>query len=162
MGNKRIRRFRRLDTPSREKEIINTQVETPNAGNETSTNYNVIVQESLGDGNSENQLTATSLISNEIQVRTQTFEQFSNDRITTRRDRLKSAPYLRLKNIQGTTIGNICKKIFFFKKIVSENFFRIKCFFKWHNTEKLKNRPFRLIKRFYKPKTSKKNARGTL
>ena len=30
------------------------------------------------------------------------------------RDRLKSAPYLRLKNIQGTTIGNICKKINFF------------------------------------------------
>ena len=36
----------------------------------------------------------------------------------TRRDRLKSAPYLRLKNIQGTTIGNICKKLFFFKKII--------------------------------------------
>ena len=35
---------------------------------------------------------------------------------TTRRDRLKSAPYLRLKNIQRTTIGNIWK-IFFQKKI---------------------------------------------
>ena len=33
----------------------------------------------------------------------------------TKRDRLKSAPYLRLKNIQGTTIGNICKKFFFQK-----------------------------------------------
>ena len=31
--------------------------------------------------------------------------------VQTRRDRLKSAPYLRLKNIQGTTIGNICKKL---------------------------------------------------
>ena len=34
----------------------------------------------------------------------------------TRRERPKSAPYLRLKNIQGTTIGNIWKKNFFQKK----------------------------------------------
>ena len=33
----------------------------------------------------------------------------------TRRERPKSAPYLRLKNIQGTTIGKIWKN-FFFKK----------------------------------------------
>ena len=33
-----------------------------------------------------------------------------------RRERPKSAPYLRLKNIQGTTIGKIWKKIFFSKK----------------------------------------------
>ena len=44
----------------------------------------------------------------------------------TRRDRLKSAPYLRLENIQITTIGNIWKnyiqkkilKIFFSKKSI--------------------------------------------
>ena len=30
----------------------------------------------------------------------------------TRRERPKSAPYLRLKNIQGTTIGKIWKKKF--------------------------------------------------
>ena len=36
------------------------------------------------------------------------------------------------------------------------NFFRKKYFIKSHNAEKLKKRPFRLIKRFYKPKTSKK------
>ena len=36
----------------------------------------------------------------------------------TRRERPKSAPYLRLKNIQGTTIGNIWKKIIFFPKKV--------------------------------------------
>ena len=35
----------------------------------------------------------------------------------TRRERPKSAPYLRLKNVQGTTIGKIWKKIFFFQKI---------------------------------------------
>ena len=40
------------------------------------------------------------------------------------------------------------EKLFFFKKSI---FFR-----KSHNAEKLKKRPFRLIKRFYKPKTSKK------
>ena len=34
----------------------------------------------------------------------------------TRRERPKSAPYLRLKNIQGTTIGNIWKKNIFFSK----------------------------------------------
>ena len=72
----------------------------------------------------------------------------------TRRDRLKSAPYLRLKNIQRTTIGNIWRN-FFQKKFL--NFFFEKDFFrKSHNAEKLKKRPFRLIKRFYKPKTSKK------
>ena len=60
----------------------------------------------------------------------------------TRRDRLKSAPYLRLKNIQTTTIENNIWKKYFFRKS--------------HNAEKLKKRPFRLIKRFYKPKTSKK------
>ena len=34
----------------------------------------------------------------------------------TRRERPKSAPYLRLKNIQGTTIGKIWKKKIFSKK----------------------------------------------
>ena len=37
---------------------------------------------------------------------------------STRRERPKSAPYLRLKNIQGTTIGNIWKKKYFFSKKV--------------------------------------------
>ena len=45
----------------------------------------------------------------------------------TRRDRLRSAPYLRLKNIQRTTIGNIWKNYFFQKKIV--NFFSKKKYF---------------------------------
>ena len=45
----------------------------------------------------------------------------------TRRERPKSAPYLRLKNIQGTTVGNIWKNYFFQKKI--EIFFRKKSIF---------------------------------
>ena len=74
----------------------------------------------------------------------------------TRRDRLKSAPYLRLKNIQRTTIGNIWKN--FFQKKNIEIFFFEKVFFLENRTmpQKLKKRPFRLIERFYKPKTSKK------
>ena len=85
--------------------------------------------------------------------------QFLFQKLKTRRDRLKSAPYLRLKNIQRTTIGNIWKNYFFQKKI--EIFFSEKSiiFRKSHNAEKLKKRPFRLIKRFYKPKTSK-NCKG--
>ena len=40
----------------------------------------------------------------------------------TRRERPKSAPYLRLKNIQGTTIGKIWKLFFFRKSHNAENF----------------------------------------
>ena len=42
--------------------------------------------------------------------------EYRQTNIETRRERPKSAPYLRLKNIQGTTIGKIWKK-FFQKKI---------------------------------------------
>ena len=45
---------------------------------------------------------------------------------------------------------------FFSKKSFLKFFFRNKYFFKSHNAEKLRKRPFRLIKRFYKLKTSKK------
>ena len=48
--------------------------------------------------------------------------------IQTRRERPKSAPYLRLKNIQGTTIGKIWKKKFF-KNIIFEIFFSKKSIF---------------------------------
>ena len=75
----------------------------------------------------------------------------------TRRDRLKSAPYLRLKNMQINNYWKHLQKIFFSKKLFLKFFFRKKVFFKKsHNAEKLIKRPFRLIKRFYKPKTSKK------
>ena len=51
MGNKRNRRIRRLETPSPEREVNSTQLETPNTGNETLTNLNVNVQGNLGDNN---------------------------------------------------------------------------------------------------------------
>ena len=46
------------------------------------------------------------------------------------------------------------KKFFFFKKKLKKKFQK-----KSHNADKLKKRPFRSIKCFYKPKTSK-NTRG--
>ena len=78
----------------------------------------------------------------------------------TRRERPKSAPYLRLKNIQGTTIVKIWKKKFFKKIIFEIFFFEKKVFFKSQNAEKLKKRPFRLIQRFLQTENFKKNARG--
>ena len=69
----------------------------------------------------------------------------------TRRERLKSAPYLRLKTILGTIIGNIWKKDIFLKKSIfgeKNHFFQKMYSKKSHNAEKLKKRPFRLIKRF--------------
>ena len=62
-----------------------------------------------------------------------------------------SAPYLRLKNIQGTTIGNIWKKIIFFQKK-----YLVK---KSHNAEKPKKRSFRLIQRFLQTENFKKMQR---
>ena len=88
MGNKRNRRSRRLETPSSEKEGNNTQLETPNTGNETLTYLNGNVQGNLGDNNSKNQLADPSQISNEIQVWTQILEQKSNDRMTKMREEM--------------------------------------------------------------------------
>ena len=51
MGNRRNRRSRRLETPSAEGEVNNTQLETPNTGNETLTNLYVNVQGELGENN---------------------------------------------------------------------------------------------------------------
>ena len=58
-----------------------TQVETPNPGNETLTNSNVNVQEGLGENNSSNQLTEPSLLNSEIQVWTQIMEQKNDSKI---------------------------------------------------------------------------------
>ena len=70
MGNRRNRQSRKLETPSPDREVEVTQVETPNTGNETLTNFNTVVQESLCENNLENQLqlrepTEPSQISNE-------------------------------------------------------------------------------------------------
>ena len=87
MGNKRNRRSRRLASPSPDRELNETQVETPNPGNETLTNSNVNVQEGLGENSSLNQLTEPSLLNSEIQVWTKTMEQKNDSKIEKMREK---------------------------------------------------------------------------
>ena len=88
MANRRNRQSMRLETPSPEREINNTQVGTPNICYETLTNSNVNVQDDLGDTSLENQLTETSQTSNEIPICTQIFKQKHNDRIMKMREEM--------------------------------------------------------------------------
>ena len=81
MGNKRSRRSRRLATPSPEREVSDTRIDSSETGNITSTNSNINVQESLGETNFENQLREPSQISDKIQVWTQIAEQKNTERI---------------------------------------------------------------------------------
>ena len=101
MGNKRSRRSRRLATPSPDRELGETQVETPNPGNMTLTNSNVNVQEGLGENNSEDQLIEPSVVSNEIQVWTQIMEQKNNDRIEKMREEVENKLETILKEINS-------------------------------------------------------------
>ena len=58
------------------------------------------------------------LVNTHRQVMTRMLARFTGIcRKGTRRERPKSAPYLRLKNIQGTTIGKIWKNFYFQKNI---------------------------------------------
>ena len=66
------------------------QVETPNHGNETLTNVDTVVQETLDDSGLRPQLFEPSQISNEIQVWTETFEQKNNDRIMRMREEMQN------------------------------------------------------------------------
>ena len=81
MGNKRNRRSRRHETPSPERELSETQVETPMQGNETLTNVSTAIQEPLGENENRSSLIEPCQISNETQVWTENFEQKNNDRI---------------------------------------------------------------------------------
>ena len=74
MGNKRNRRSRSLETPSLDREVERTQVETPNTGIEASTKFNTVVQENLAENNRRNRLVEPSLIFTEIQMWTEYFE----------------------------------------------------------------------------------------
>ena len=107
MGNKRNRRSRRLETPSPSRE---ENVETPNPGNMTLTNSNLVDQENSGPNISENQLTEPSLISNEIQVGTQEMEKRNNDRRGKRREEINSNFKAILREIEtsknASTITN--------------------------------------------------------
>ena len=76
-------------------------------------------------------------------------------KIITRWERPKSAPYLRLKNIQGTTIGKIWKKNFS-KKLILIFFFEKKYFLSRTMPKNSKRGHSGSFNVFYKPKTSKK------
>ena len=65
-----------------------TQVETPNPGNETLTNSNVNDQEVLGENSSLYQLFEPSLLNSEIQVWTQTMEQKNDSKIEKMREEM--------------------------------------------------------------------------
>ena len=67
-----------------------TQVETPNPGNETLTNSNVEVQEGFGENSSLNQLTEPSLLNSEIQVWIQIMEQKTDSKIEKMREEMDS------------------------------------------------------------------------
>ena len=75
MGNKRNRRSRRLETPSPDREVEVTQIETPKTGNEALIDLSNVVQRNSGENSSENQLTEPSQMSKEMQVWTQIVEQ---------------------------------------------------------------------------------------
>ena len=68
MGNKRNRQSRKLETPSAQRGMNNTQIETSNTGKNTLTLSKVNVQEGLVDNSLEHQLAESSQTSNEIQV----------------------------------------------------------------------------------------------
>ena len=111
----------------------------------------------------------------------------TDDNLLTSRERPKSASYLRLKNIQGRTIVKFfnyhtvpkstqksfprnSKRAFFLNwkhqkktNLPFEKKFQKKYLVKKsHIAEKPKERPFRLKKRFYKPKASMKFKRYPL
>ena len=97
MGNKRSRRSRRLATPSPNREVSETRVDSPETGNMTSTNSNLNVQENLGEPNLENQLRQPSQISDEIQVWTLIVERKNTERIEKMREEMDSKPEAILK-----------------------------------------------------------------
>ena len=68
MGYKRNRRFRRHKTLSPDRDLSETQVETPMRGNEILTNVSTVIQEPLGKNESRSQLIEPSQVSNEIQA----------------------------------------------------------------------------------------------
>ena len=101
MGNKRSRRSRRLETPSPDREVEVTQIETPTAGNEALIDLSIVAQGNLGENSSENQLTEPSQMSNEMQVWTQILEQKNNDRIEKMREEMENKLEAILREIRS-------------------------------------------------------------
>ena len=98
MENKRNRRSRRLATPSPDREVRETRIDSSESGNITNSNLNV--QESLGEPNLENQLREPSQISDEIQVWTQIVERKNTERIKKMREEMENKLEAILKEIK--------------------------------------------------------------
>ena len=101
MGNKRSRRSRRLATPSPEREVSETRVDSSETGNLTLTNSNLNVQENLSEPNLENQLREPSQISDEIQVWTQIVERKNTERMEKMREEMDNKLEAILKEIKN-------------------------------------------------------------
>ena len=101
MGNKRSRRSRRLATPSPEREVSETRVDSSETGNITLTNSNLNVQENLSEPNLENQLREPSQISDEIQVWTQIVERKNTERMEKMREEMDNKLEAILKEIKN-------------------------------------------------------------
>ena len=100
MGNKRNRRSRRLATPSPDKEVRETRIDSSESGNIISTKSNLNVQQSLGEPNLENQLREPSQISDEIQVWTQIVERKYTERIEKMKEEMDNKLEAILKEIK--------------------------------------------------------------
>ena len=100
MGNKRNRRSRRLATPTPDKKVRETRIDSSESGNIILTNSNLNVQQSLGEPNLENQLREPSQISDEIQVWTQTVERKYTERIEKMREEMDNKLEAILKEIK--------------------------------------------------------------
>ena len=107
MGNKRSRGSRRLATPSPEREVSETRVDSSETGNITLTNSNLNVQENLSEPNLENQLREPSQISDEIQVWTQIVERKNTERIEKMREEMDSKLEAILKEIKCNKSASI-------------------------------------------------------
>ena len=101
MGNKRNRRSRRLATPSPDREVSETRVDSPETGLLTLTSSNLNVQENLGEPNLENQLREPSQISDEIQVWTQIVERKNTERMEKLREEMDSKLEAFLEEIKN-------------------------------------------------------------
>ena len=101
MGNKRSRRSRRLETPSPERELNETQVETSTQGNITLTNAESNTHGNLDNDELRNQLIEPSQLGNEIQAWTENLEQKNNDRITKMREEMENKLDAILKEIKS-------------------------------------------------------------
>ena len=101
MGNKRNGKSRRLCTPSPDRVLSETQVETSTQGSDTLTNVDQNVQRSLDNCELRSQLNEHSQLGNEIQAWTENFEQTNNDRIAKMREEMENKLDATLKEIKS-------------------------------------------------------------